>query len=96
MPSGPFMAFDQRGAGAAPTTTSERVNIAAGVRRGDENEMERTRDGRAGGNRDHGAVAHERGVERERRRRSAGATSAETRRPSVGSPPAAPRPASRP
>ena len=47
------------------TTTSERMKLAAGFLRGDEEQMQRPFDGRAGGDPDDRAVAHQRGVERD-------------------------------
>ena len=56
------------------TTTSERMKIARRLSRSDEDEMQRPLDGGAGGDADHCAIAHQRGVERDRdvvRRRQA-------------------------
>ena len=51
---------------ASSTTTSERTKVARGLFRSDEQEMQRPLDGRAGGDADHRAVAHQSGVERHR------------------------------
>ncbi len=63
---GTFMTFDQHGAGAL-LHHHQRAHEGRGrLCRGDEEQMNRPLDGRAGGDADHGAVAHQRGIERDR------------------------------
>ena len=60
-----FMALDQHGAGAL-LHDHERAHEARRRRfRGDEDQMQRPFDGRAGADADDGAVAHQRGIERD-------------------------------
>ena len=63
---GAFMALDQHNAGAL-LYHHQRAHEGRGrLCRGDEEEMNRPLDGRAGGNADHRAIAHQRGIERDR------------------------------
>ena len=62
----PLVALDQHGAGAL-FHHHQRAHEGRGrLGRGDEEQMDRPLDGRAGGDADHRAVAHQRGIERDR------------------------------
>ena len=61
-----FVALDQHGAGALFDHHQRAHEGRRRLCRGDEEQMDRPLDGRARGDADHGAVAHQRGIERDR------------------------------